>query len=401
MASATLLKTKDGRAYYKIRVRMGREGATLSQNWYVPEGWSKKSIERELAKVSAEFERQCKAGEVKSKEQRKAEQEQEALEQAKVQTLKDYADKVFMPALSQHCSEHCRSNYQIQLNKHILPALGAFKLPEITQAQINAFLLQKQSEGLKHASCIKLYGILNQIFKMAYKEDTIDKNPMEKVDRPKPTKAESKDHEVKAFTEEDLRHIKACADKEPLHWKAFINLLIYSGCRRGEIAGLMWDCVDFKEGTICIKRNLCYTPEKGIYIDTTKSKKSRIVPLPSDALALLKALKDEQSKELGNVISFGGYVFTQEGTTLPMHPDTATRYFARFGKKYGIQDLHPHKLRHSFASVAIKNGADVASVSEILGHEDKAITLRMYTHADEESKKKTSSIVSAALLGNG
>ncbi|MBR6108566.1 MAG: tyrosine-type recombinase/integrase [Clostridia bacterium] len=58
-----------------------------------------------------------------------------------------------------------------------------------------------------------------------------------------------------------------------------------------------------------------------------------------------------------------------------------------------IHNLHPHKLRHTFASIAITNGADVASVSETLGHSDKAVTLRMYTHANEESKRKVSNLV--------
>ena len=59
--------------------------------------------------------------------------------------------------------------------------------------------------------------------------------------------------------------------------------------------------------------------------------------------------------------------------------------------------MHPHKLRHSFASIAITNGADVASVSEKLGHSDKAVTLRMYTHANEESIKRASQIFREAL----
>ena len=49
-----------------------------------------------------------------------------------------------------------------------------------------------------------------------------------------------------------------------------------------------------------------------------------------------------------------------------------------------------HELRHTFASIAITNGADVASVSEKLGHSDKAVTLRMYTHADQESIRRAS-----------
>ncbi|MBP5461774.1 MAG: tyrosine-type recombinase/integrase, partial [Lachnospiraceae bacterium] len=59
--------------------------------------------------------------------------------------------------------------------------------------------------------------------------------------------------------------------------------------------------------------------------------------------------------------------------------------------------MHPHKLRHSFASIAITGGADIASVSEILGHSDKAVTLRVYSHANEESKKRASEIFRSAL----
>lgn len=80
-----------------------------------------------------------------------------------------------------------------------------------------------------------------------------------------------------------------------------------------------------------------------------------------------------------------------------MHPQSPTRYLKKFAARYGIDDLHPHKLRHSFASIAITNGADIASVSEKLGHSDKAVTLRMYTHSDAESMKRASQIFRDAL----
>ena len=54
-------------------------------------------------------------------------------------------------------------------------------------------------------------------------------------------------------------------------------------------------------------------------------------------------------------------------------------------------------LRHSFASIAITNGADIASVSEKLGHSDKAVTLRMYTHSDPDNMRKASEIFRNAL----
>ena len=76
-----------------------------------------------------------------------------------------------------------------------------------------------------------------------------------------------------------------------------------------------------------------------------------------------------------------------------MHPQSPTRYFQKFGKRYNVKDFHPHKLRHSSASIAIVHGADVVSVSERLGHSDTAVTLRMYAHANEESIRRAGQIV--------
>ena len=76
-----------------------------------------------------------------------------------------------------------------------------------------------------------------------------------------------------------------------------------------------------------------------------------------------------------------------------MHPQSPARYMQKFSKKYDVPGLHPHKLRHTFASIAITNGADVASV--------KAVTLRMYTHADQESMKRASQIFRYALKKAG
>lgn len=57
MASCRKLTTKDGRVFYEIRVSRGRGKPYMTTRWYVPDGWSRKSIERELARVAAEFER--------------------------------------------------------------------------------------------------------------------------------------------------------------------------------------------------------------------------------------------------------------------------------------------------------------------------------------------------------
>ena len=392
MASTRKLQTKDGKIFYEISVSRGRGKSRPSTRWYPPEGWSRKSIDRELAKVAAEYERQVKAGEVCTRSERKKKELEALSEAAKIFTLKQYCESMYMPSKTITISEYSRASFQTYLNNRIYPALGNLKMPDITSLNISAFLLSVQSEGKSHATVIKCYTILKSLFKMAYMNDVIERNPMDKVERPKPRKNEIKETIPEAYTADELRHIFSCLKNEPLKWRTFVWLLVDTGMRRGECCGLTWAKIDFDNCTIMIDRNLFYTPQKGIYIDTPKNGKSRIVDVDPVIIQMLRQMRLEQSKHI-----ISQYVFTQDGSSEPMHPQSPTRYLTRFSKKYGIQGLHPHKLRHSFASVAITNGADIASVSEKLGHSDKAVTLRMYTHANQTSIKRAGDIFRQAL----
>ncbi len=72
----------------------------------------------------------------------------------------------------------------------------------------------------------------------------------------------------------------------------------------------------------------------------------------------------------------------------------------RFGEKYGIEDIHPHKLRHTMATLSIANGADIKSISDKLGHSTVAITLSVYTHANEEAQRKANKALADAIYKN-
>lgn len=392
MASTRKLNTKDGTPFYEIIVSRGRGKSQLTTRWYPPAGWSQKVIDRELVKVAAEFERQVKAGNVVSKAERAAQDRQKAAEAAQIKTVKQYAESVYMPALAIRCAENTRTSYQGNFENWIYPALGDFKLPDVTAAQISALLLSMQAQGKSHGTVIKVYTVLQGLFKMAYMADLIDRNPMDKVQRPKPRKDEAKPQEAEAYTAEEIRHIWNSLSQEPLKWRALVRLLIDTGIRRGECCGLQWKDVNFIGNTITICGNLCYTPTKGVYMDTPKNGRSRTIDVDPQVIALLHQLRLSQAQS-----ALSAYVFTQEGSAEPMHPQSPARYLQGFAKRYGVADLHPHKLRHSFASIAITNGADIASVSEKLGHTDKAVTLRMYTHADQESIKKASQIFRNAI----
>lgn len=393
MASKRRLKTKDGRDYYEIRVRMGRQGSTLSMRWYVPDGWSQKAIDRELVKVAAEFERRCKAGEVLTRAQNREEAARVALERAKIKTVKQYAEQVYFPQKAVVVSKRTLASYKWTFEKYVYPApLGEMLMEEVTPAQITAFLLEIQAKGQANSSVVRLYAVLSGFFKAAYLDDTISKNPMDKVQKPTPRKDELKREGPEAYTEAELAYILDCLQAEPLKWRALVSVLIETGIRRGECCALKWSDIDFKAHRITISGSLAYTPEDGVYLDTPKNGRQRAVSITSATAAMLQDLRREQAQK-----AVSAWVFTQDGSPDPMHPDSPSRYLAAMGKRHGIEHLHPHKLRHSFASVAITNGADVVSVSELLGHSDTAITLRIYSHANEESLERASGIFQSAI----
>lgn len=414
MAMTQRLKTKDGREYYRIRVRMGRDKPELSTRWYIPDGWSQKAIDRELNKVAAEFERKCKAGEIINRAEQKAIDEENArlaaIEAAKIQTFKQYGERVFMPAKKVTTSEKTHEYYQGALDNHLYKAFGSMPLKELTSSQITEFFLSLQRSGLSHSTVIGVYVTLNQLLKMAYNDDTIDRNPIDKVQRPRQRKEEQK-RTVEAFTTDELTKVNEFLEQEPLKWRAMIRLIEDTGIRRGEACGLKWEDIDFSRNSAMVRHNVINTKENGVQIVAPKTGKEREVYFTESVAKLLKEYQAEQiaatQKRTARLIkekkpldfekiAIPEYVFTEKGNNSPMHPDSPNRYLQKFGKKYGI-DIHPHKLRHSFASVAITNGADVASVSEVLGHAQISTTLNMYTHANEESKRRAALIVHQAI----
>lgn len=392
MASTKLMETKDGKRFFKISVSRGYGKTPYTMRWYWPDGWSKRAAEREAAKQATQFELKCSQGEVLNRSQAKEKAAQEAAEAAKLKTVRQYADGVFMPTKEATFSENARSSYRMFLDKHILPVLGDTLLTDVTPAMISKLLVDFQKAGYVHASAVKCYNILNGLFEMAFLDDSIPMNPLLKVKRPVPRKGEQAQEETKALTAKELAYALSCVENEPLKWRVYMNLAADSGARRGELCGLWWSDIDWKESTITIRRNLQYTAQAGIFETSPKNGKVRVVDIGPETLGLLRQLQTEQA---GTCIS--KYVFTQDGTPAPMHPQSPTRYFKKFGTKYSIPNFHPHLLRHSSASIALTNGGDVVSTSERLGHSDTAVTLRMYAHANQDSIRRNGQIVRDAL----
>lgn len=403
MASTKLMETKDGKRFWKISVSRGYGKSPYTSRFYWQDGWSERYALGQLQKAVGAFEQQCAAGEVLSRKDRKAKEEEErkaaeeaaikaAEEAAKIKTVRQYATDVFMAAKTITLSENARASYQSNLDNHILPVIGDLPLASVTPAMLTKLLLDFQKTGKSHGSCVKLYNVLNGVFDMAFMDDSIPVNPLSKVKRPKPRRDEQIiDEASKALSVSELARVLSCVDKEPLRWRVYITLAADMGARRGELCGLQWSDIDWKENTIAVRRNLQYTPAKGVYETTTKTGVVRVVDVGPDTIKLLRDLRQEQASKC-----ISKWVFSQECSPEPMHPQRPTAYFRKFGDRYGIKDFHPHLLRHTAASIMLTSGADIKSVATRLGHSEQVL-LKTYAHATQESIKRAGQSVRDAL----
>lgn len=393
MASIKLMTTKNGKQFYKIAVSRGYGNSPYTKRWYVPEGWSDRSIQRELRKVVAEFERACTAGEVLTRADQKRIAAAAEAEAAKNMTVKRYIDEMFMPAKKVTLAATTISSYKMFFRSYIEPAFGEDLLTEVRPAAIGKLLSDMQGKGLAYRTVIKCYNVLKGMFRTAYMTDCIAVNPMDKVSRPRPRKDETLQEGAKAaMTASELSYVLKCVSQEPLFWQVYINLAADTGARRGEICGLQWSDIDWSNSTVTIQRNLQYTPEDGVYSTTTKSGKNRVIDIGPETLSLLKQFHSEQT-----TLSLDRWIFNKEGSSAPMSPQRATQYFRTFGERYGIKGFHPHLLRHTSASIALTNGGDVVSVSERLGHASPAVTLSVYSHSNQEAIRRAGQSVRDAI----
>ena len=142
-----------------------------------------------------------------------------------------------------------------------------------------------------------------------------------------------------------------------------ISLSYYTGLRPGrrELFSLNWDDVDLDHDAILVR-----SARKGGRF------KSRLVPIHPDFTATLKGWYDKDDSPTGPIIHYQG-----------QRVQSLKRVFASTKKRAGVtRRLRMYDFRHAFASLLLKNSADLKSTSELLGHSRTETTTRIYQHTD-------------------
>ncbi len=202
------------------------------------------------------------------------------------------------------------------------------------------------------------------------------------VQRPK-----AKKPETRSFTAEELARILDAATR-PLPEDTLVDeefaVLVWflgrCGARIGEAQALRWRALDLREGTARIDSSAYEEKGEGVLVGETKSAQARTVHVPPAVVARLQALRSRFSPvplDLSDRFVFG----SEEGVKPFRRSNMLRRRWHVLLDSLKIDRCGFHRLRHTFASLSIAGGADVATVSNALGHADAGFTLKVYTHA--------------------
>ena len=272
------------------------------------------------------------------------------------------------------------------------PIAPYFQQRGITLGGLQAVDIQMfYTSQLKRVSAntvIHYHAIIHRALKYAVKTDLIDVNPADKVERPR------KDRFTASFYDgNEVNRLFQVARGTPLELP--VMLAAFYGLRRSEVVGLKWDAIDFENKTIAIRHTVTVCAEKGrrieVAADTTKTASSRrTLPLVPAFQTKLAALKEQQEKNRilcgrSYCTDYLGYVLVDAmGNRLKLsYISTA---FPVLLKRNGLRPIRFHDLRHSCASLLLKNGVPMKQIQEWLGHSDFSTTANIYAHLDAGSK---------------
>lgn len=273
------------------------------------------------------------------------------------------------------------------VKNHILPAFAKCKVSSIKTYDVQQFLSNKSNQGLAPATVKIIRNTLNKAFQTAMDWELIKTNPVERTKSPSIVKKEKE-----TWTpEEAKKFLNAC---DELRWKVAFSLALHTGMRRGEILALKWQNVNLEKHTVKVEESLAYTQEQGLMFKTPKTANSnRELVIPASVISLLKELQHEQKKmklRMGPSFQpFNLVISTVDGK--PIHPRNFARSFDRLIRKAGVKKIPLHGLRHTNATILMKQGINPKIVSERLGHANVGITLDIYSHTDLEMQHDTAS----------
>ena len=395
MPTITPRKNKDGDIIsYTIRVYHGYDGQgkrlkPYTMTYKPAPNMTAKQIEKELQKISIEFEERCKNGMTGNADRI---------------TLEEYS-KIYLEAKIKTLSPSTFEFYERAIKNKILPALGFHKVNQIKPPHIQAFINQlsgitKQKrdgtnsiEPLKPASIRRYLTVVQSIFKLAVKQNIIQSSPAKAELLEIPRVVAPK---IEIFTKQEAAEMLSYLE---LQFQVFIQLAIMTGARRGELTALKFSDFDYVNNKVTIERAAVKLKGQPTQIKPPKDYEVRTLavnPYCIDLVKLLRVQKDKQAEALGNQWNEHDWLFTQDNGEI-MNPQTPTKQFSKFLARNHLKHRKLHSLRHTSATLLLYGGVNIKQVQERLGHGD-ITTTNKYLHYISEADEQAANVLQDMLI---
>ena len=277
--------------------------------------------------------------------------------------------------------------YNKELESLILPTFGKRELREIKGVDVQKFYNDLSRRGYALGTIKVCSAILSGIFKQAFRNELIEKNPVPLAVVPKTKEPAQK---RQALTkEQQALFLRYCTGS---YLEYLFNFMLRTGTRSGEARGLRYSDMDKKVGVLHITRQLKYTEGSKFYIDTPKSKTStRDIPLTDDIISYIERQHAANAKRFKiQSIKEDRFLFcTPDGKPLSRErvQFEIDRVIAKIrADGHDFPRITSHVFRHTFATRAIEAGMSPQVLKAILGHSTLAMTMDLYAHVLPDAK---------------
>ncbi|WP_371784175.1 site-specific integrase [Streptosporangium subroseum] len=276
--------------------------------------------------------------------------------------------------------------YTTYADKHVIPAVGARKLRDLSVEDVDRWLASKTGE-LSTRSLKLIHGILNRSVKSAMRRDKVKRNVVDLCEIPDGREGRTS----KALTLAQASSIIALAEQANPRMRAYVVLSLLIGARTEELRALLWSHVvafdEERKAWLPVTETGWENEQFAIYVwrsvrqkgDTKTVKSRRSLKLPRRCVEALRALREAQEKTGGKLSGTEGLVFsTLKGTA--MSAGNVRRDVRKIIEKAGLRgtDWTPREMRHSFVSLLSDSGVPIEDISRLVGHRNTVVTEMVY-----------------------
>ncbi|MBP1971642.1 integrase [Virgibacillus natechei] len=291
------------------------------------------------------------------------------------ETLGDYLDD-WLKHKEKRIAHSTYLHYKSYLNNHIKPALGNVKVFDLKPRQVQSFYDSLLEKGdLSERSVHHIHRILSNALEKGARIGDIQSNVAKAVEPATVRKKEMN------FWDMDILSDFLDATRQEAHYISWY-LGAFTGMRQGEILGLKWDCVDFENKTIHVRRALKRDNDKHIIADLKNNASYRTIAISDSDVFELKKHHNEQ-KEIKMKIGkdYHDYnLVVATGSGNYVLPSNIWRSFNRCIERLEVERIRFHDLRHTHASMLFSLDVHPKIVQERLGHSSITVTLDTYSH---------------------